>query len=117
MKMQTLRAILISGFLFCAVPSASADSKVTYPDGSIHQSLNLGGGVLVNLFFDIPGDFDLFTHHVNSSGNLVSGVSIAGLAPGFAYWLDFLGTSNSQLVSDVYAYEASGSFYVGQLLL
>lgn len=65
---------------------------------------------------DVPGDFDLFTHHVNTFGNLVF-LSLQGFPSGFAYWADFRGTVGSRLLFDVFVNQGSGFFFVSQLLL
>lgn len=116
MKRQALGATIIFALLLLAVPAAWADSSVTYPDGSLSIVQDLGGGIHAHIFVDVPGDFDLFTHHVNTFGNFVF-LNLRGFQGGVAYWADFRGTVGGQLLFDVFVTQGSGFFFVGQLLL
>ena len=119
MRKSLLLVALVAIFLLVsAVPDARADSSVGFPDGSFSIAIALGGGVVVFLFFDFAGsgDLDIFTHHVNSFGNLVF-VSLAGLPSGLAYWLDFRGPVGSRLLYDVFTTTGGPFFFVGQILL
>ena len=117
MKRQALGATIIIALLLLAVPAAWADSFINYPDGSFSQVQDLGGGIHANIFVDVPGDFDIFTHHVDFFGNLVF-LSLQGFPSGFAFWGDFRGTTFSgRLLFDIYVTRGVGFFFVGQLLL
>lgn len=116
MKRQALGATIIFALLLLAVPAAWTDSGVTYPDGSLSFVFDLGGGIHANAFWDIPGDSDLFTHHVNTFGNLVF-LPLRGFTSGVAYWADFRGFVGSRFLFDVYVTQGSSFFFVGQLLL
>ena len=116
MKRQALGATIIFALLLLAVPAAWANSSVTYPDGSLVIVQDLGGGIHANISWDIPGDNDIFTHHVDTFGDLVF-LSLEGFPSGVAYWVDFRGTVGSQLLFDVYATQGGSFFFVGQLLL
>lgn len=115
-KGQALAASAVFVLLLLAVPAAWADSSVTYPDRSISIVWNLGGGVHVNIFWDIPGDNDIFVHNVNFFGNFVS-LSVAGFPSGLAYWCDFRGLVGPQMLFDVWVNQGFGFFFVGQLTL
>ena len=117
MKRQALGATIIFALLLLAVPAAWADSSVTYPDNSFSLVQNPGGGgIIAFIFVDVPGDFDIFVHSVNRFGNLVF-VSLEGFPAGLAYWADFKGTVSGRLLFDVFVFQGSSFFFVGQLLL
>ena len=116
MKRQALGATIIFALLFLEVPAAWADSFVNYPDGSFSQVLDLGGGIHAYIFVDFPGDTDIFVHSVNTFGNFAS-VTLRGFPAGFAYWADFKGTVSGRLLFDVFVFQGSSFFFVGQLLL
>jgi hypothetical protein len=116
MKKQALGATIIFALLLLAVPAAWADSSVNFPDGSFSLVVNLGGGVHGNIFWDLPGDKDLFTHHVDFLGNLAF-LSLVGFTSGVAYWADFRGTVGGQFLFDVFVTQGGSFFFVGQLLL
>jgi hypothetical protein len=119
MKRQALGATIVFALLLWAVPVAWADSFINYPDGTLSIVQNLGGGIHAHISVDFPGDVDLFTHHVNTFGNLVF-LSLEGFTSGLAYWGDFRGTTFSgRLLFDIYVFQGDvgGFFFVGQIQL
>jgi len=117
-----MKATLIAGVfivVFLSAPShgsAQFSSTVVYPDGSQSLNQNLGFGINASIFFDLAGDFDIFTHHTNAIGGFTT-LSLQGFPAGIAYFLDFLGTVNTRLLFDVFVTTGGSFFFVGQLLL
>ena len=117
-----MKGILIVGVFLVtflsavSLASAQFSSQVTYPDGSISLNQNLGFGINAHIFFDVPGDFDIFTHHTGPAG-LFTPLALRGFPAGFAYWLNFLGTVGGRLLFDVFLTTGGGFFFVGQFLL
>ena len=96
--------LLVSLFIALCVligvgPAAATD--VTYPDGSFSQVFNLGNGAHAFVFFDNPGDHDIFVHPVDFSTNLFQ-VSLNNTFIGFALWLDFEGLNGGFMQFGVY---------------
>ena len=109
MKGKVVFVAAVLAFLFAIAGPAAADFTIVYPDGSEGIEIALGGGAHVALFLDIPGDFDLFTFHANSSGNPLT-ASLSGLTQGIAYWLDFRGiTGAGRSRFDVYVKQTLGT--------
>jgi hypothetical protein len=101
-----MRKFLIAGLIVAVsvvigVGSAAADSTLTYPDTSRSQAINLGGGQHAFVFFDIPGDNDIFVHPVDFSANLLF-VSLSQTFNGFGIWLDFEGFNSGFMQFGVY---------------
>ena len=69
---------------------AAADSTVNYPDGSSSLAVNLGSGLHAFVFFDNPGDGDVFIHPIDFVANLLP-VTLNNTFNAFAFWLDFEG--------------------------
>jgi hypothetical protein len=121
MKVTLIAGVFLAVFLavFLSSPShgsAQFSSVVTYPDGSESFNQNLGSGINATIFYDIPGDFDIFTHHTNSIGGFAT-LSLRGFPAGIGYWLNFLGTISAGLLYDVYVSTGGSFFFVGQLVL
>ena len=109
-KVALLAAVVVLT-LTIASP-ASADFSITYPDGSLGFEINLGFGLHAAVFWDVPGDFDIFVISANGASNPLLVSFFAG-ASGFAYWLDFLGSDGfGRYVFDVYTNRGSGFFFV-----
>ena len=107
-------AALIALLLGATVP-ASADFTIVFPDGSRGIELNAGFGLHAAVFWDIPGDFDIFTFHANAVSSPLT-ASVGGLPFGIAYWLNFLGTDQfGRFVFDVFVKTSLGGgfFFVG----
>src|SRR5712692_1173673 len=102
-----MKATLIAGVfivVFLSAPShgsAQFSSSLFYPDGSQSLNQNLGSGINASIFFDRAGDFDIFTHHTNAIGDFTT-LSLEGFPAGIAYFLNFLGTVDTQLLFDVF---------------
>ncbi len=117
-----MKATLIAGVfivVFLSAPShgsAQFSSSLFYPDGSQSLNQNLGSGINASIFFDRAGDFDIFTHHTNAIGDFTT-LSLEGFPAGIAYFLNFLGTVDTQLLFDVFVTTGGSFFFVGQLLL
>jgi hypothetical protein len=99
-----------------AAPAAKADISVTYPDGNASFAWYIGSG-LAFIHWDFYGTGDIYTLHSTSFADPLnaelSGVGTAGLA----YWLDYLATSGSSLVFDVYVNIGGDWFYVAPFYL
>ena len=89
-----------------AVSPSWADSSLVYPDNSRSQAISLGGGAHGFVFFDIPGDNDIFVHPVDFNANLLL-VTVSNTFTGFALWLDFEGFSGNFLQYGVYTCNGS----------
>ena len=100
MRTSFLMGLIVTLCVLTGVGLAAADSSVTYPDTSSSLALNLGGGVIVFVAFDNPGDHDIVIHAVNSFANLTQ--VFLNTLPGFAFWLDFEGTNGPFLQYGVY---------------
>ena len=108
MKGKVVFVAAMIAFLFAIASPASADFTVVFPDGTEGIELNLGFGLHAVVFWDIPGDFDIFTLHANAVGNPLS-ASLGGLPSGIAYWLNFLGTDQfGRSVFDVFVKTSLG---------
>ena len=95
--------LLVTLCVVAGVGTAAADSTINYLDNSRSQAINLGiFGTNAFVFFDLPGDNDVFVHAVNGSGNLVF-IQINNTPfQGWALWLDFEGTQGGFLRYGVY---------------
>lgn len=106
---------VVVALLFGMATPASADFTVTYPDGSLGIAISLGFGLHGAVFWDIPGDFDIFTFHANAAGNPLF-ATLGGLPAGVAYWLNFLGTDAlGRAVFDVFVTQGGGFFLVTRI--
>ena len=115
MKANVVCAALMTALLLGIAPPASADFSVVFPDQSQGIELNLGFGLHAAVFWDIPGDFDIFTFHANAVGGSLL-ASFEGFPFGIAYWLNFLGTDRfGRFVFEVFVKTSLGSgfFSVG----
>jgi hypothetical protein len=101
MRRRFLVSLIVALGVLFAVGSASADSSLTYPDNSRSQAINLGGGQHAFVFFDIPGDNDIFVHPVDFNANFLF-VSLNQSFNGFGIWLDFEGFNQGFLQYGVY---------------
>ena len=118
MTAKVVCAAVMIVLLFGIAPPASADFTVVFPDGSQGIELNLGFGLHAAVFWDIPGDFDIFTFHANAVGGPLLATLIGGFPSGIAYWLNFVGTDQfGRLVYDVFVKNSLGGgfFFVGQI--
>jgi hypothetical protein len=100
MRTSLVVGLLVALCVVIGVGTAAADSRVNYVDGSVSQVFNLGGGQHAFVFFDNPGDGDIFIHPVNFSADLLS-VSLNNFNA-FAIWLDFEGPAGQFLQYGVY---------------
>lgn len=102
--MRTLRvaSLIVAMAVMIGAGPAAADSTVNYPDNSRSQALDLGSGQHGFVFFDIPGDNDIFVHPVTFGANLLF-VALSQTFTGFAFWLDFEGFNSGYLQYGVYA--------------
>src|SRR5262249_46036723 len=87
--------------LLFVIGSASADSTLIYPDQSRSLAIDLGSGQHAFVFFDVPGDDDIFVHAVDFFANFKF-VSLGPGLGGFGIWLDFEGVSGTRLQYGVY---------------
>src|SRR5688572_3767200 len=101
MRTFLLASLIVMMAVVIGVGPAAADSTLNYPDTSRSQAINLGGGQHAFVFFDIPGDNDIFVHPVDFSANLLF-VSLSQTFFGFAIWLDFEGFNGGALQYGVY---------------
>jgi hypothetical protein len=114
MKWTVVLTAVVVALLSGMVPPASADFSWTYPDESLGIELgtSVGFGTHAAVFWDMPGDFDIFTFHADGFNNELK-VSVEGLPSGFAYWLDFQGTDAfDRLVYDVFITTGGSFFFV-----
>ena len=109
MRTSLLIGLLVTLCALVGVGTAAADSFVTYPDSSKSDAYNLGGGLHAFVFYDDAGDFDIFVHAVNFSANLLL-VNLLGFN-GYAFWLDFEGTSGPYDVYGVYSCTSTGGVF------
>jgi hypothetical protein len=100
MRTFLLASLIVMMSVVIGVGPAAADSFVTYPDNSKSQAINLGGGQHAFVFFDIPGDNDIFVHPVDFAANLLL-VSLQGFG-GYAIWLNFEGFNAGYMQFGVY---------------
>jgi hypothetical protein len=113
--MKPARIILLLAALFLA-SSARADLGVQYPEGSSSYVWNISGGYAF-IFWDWPGTGDIFTAHATRYADPLE-ASLAGLHPGLAYWLDYIGTTaNGDLLFAAYANVHGTWYYVEDFLL
>ena len=104
-------AAMVLGF---AVGESSANSFANYPDGSFSRAILLPGGIAF-LFWDLPGDFDMFIHSGDFSANLQN-VILAGTFVGSLFWLNFEGFSGPFMQFGVYVCQGSPScFFSGRV--
>ena len=109
MKGKVVFVAAMIAFLFGIASPASADFTVVFPDNSLGIEINLGFGRHAAVFWDIPGDFDIFTFQANEVSNPLSAVLLGGTS-GIAFWLDFAGTDQfGRFVFDVYVKTSLGS--------
>lgn len=94
MRTSFLIGLLVACCTLIAVGPAAADSTVNYPDGSSSLALNLGSGLHAFVFFDTPGDGDIFIHPIDFAANLLQ-VTLNSTFPAFAIWLDFEGDNGN----------------------
>jgi hypothetical protein len=95
-----LATLIVTLSIVIGIGSAAADSTVVYPDDSRSQAIDLGGGQHAFVFFDIPGDNDIFIHPVTFGANLLL-VNLQGFL-GYAIWLDFEGFNGGFMQFGVY---------------
>jgi hypothetical protein len=100
MRTFLLASLIVTLSVVIGIGSAAADSTVNYPDTSRSQAIDLGGGQHAFVFFDIPGDNDIFIHPVTFAANLLL-VNLQGFV-GFAIWLDFEGFNGQFMQFGVY---------------
>ena len=105
MRTFLIVSLILVASLVIGVGSAAADSTINYPDTSRSQAINLGGGQHAFVFFDIPGDNDIFVHPVDFSAFLLA-VSLQGFV-GFGIWLDYEGINSGYLQYGVYTCNAT----------
>jgi len=98
---RLLVGLVVAVCVVAGAGSASADSLVIYPDSSVSEVFNLGGGVLALAFIDNPGDDDIFIHVFNGFGNLSQ--AFLGSLGAFAFWLDFEGFNQQFAQYGIYA--------------
>ena len=98
--MKTLASAFLAITLSLASITTQSDSSVGYLDGSLHLAQYSGNGV-ATIFWDLPGDLDIFTHHINGVGNAVL-MTMEGQTVAYCYMLDYKGTSGNHLVFDLY---------------
>jgi hypothetical protein len=101
MRTFLLASLIVTVSVLIGVGPAAADSNLTYPDTSRSQAIDLGGGQHAFVFFDIPGDNDIFVHPVTFAANLLF-VSLNQTFNGFALWLDFEGFNGGFMQFGVY---------------
>ena len=106
MRTSLLVTLLVTLCVLMSLGPAAA-STVTYPDGSTSQAINLGNGAHAFVFFDNPGDGDIFVHPVDFFADLQS-VSLNGLN-GFAFWLDFEGFNGGFMQYGIYSCNTSNN--------
>jgi hypothetical protein len=108
MKGKVVFVAALIAFMFLITRPASADFTVVYPDDTLGIEMNLGLGIHAAVFWDVPGDFDIFTFHANQVGNPLF-ASLGGLPSGIAYWLNFVGTDQfGRFVFDVFVKTSLG---------
>ena len=100
-KNLLLVGLLVTLCVLIGVGTVAA-SNVTYPDGSTSQAINLGNGQHAFVFFDNPGDLDIFVHPVDFFADLLL-VTLNGTISGYALWLDFEGQNGGFLQYGIYA--------------
>jgi hypothetical protein len=101
MRTFLLTGLVVAVAVVIGVGSAAADSTVNYPDTSRSQAIDLGGGQHAFVFFDVPGDNDIFVHPVTFGANPLF-VSLNQTFNGFALWLDFEGFNGGFMQFGVY---------------
>ena len=101
MRTKLLVSLIVAVSVVIGVGSAAADSNLTYPDSSRSLAIDLGGGQHAFVFFDIPGDNDIFVHPVNFAATLLQ-VTVNQTFTGFALWLDFEGFNGQFMQFGVY---------------
>jgi hypothetical protein len=89
MRTRLLIGLIVTLCFLGGVGSASADSFLTFPDGTQTEAIDIGSGIAF-VSIDNPGDGDIFIHPVNFSANLLF-VTLNNTFSGFAIWLDFEG--------------------------
>ena len=116
MKGKVVFVAAMIALLFGIASPASADFTVTYPDGSLGIEINLGFGLHAAVFWDIPGDFDIFTFHADAVGDPLFVSFFGGFPSGLAYWLNFLGRDIfGRAVFDVFATRGGSFFFVTRI--
>jgi hypothetical protein len=113
--MKALLTALFAITLSLASASVQSNSAVRYLDESGHFAWFMGNGV-ATVFWDLPGDLDLFTHHIDALGNPVL-MTMEGQTIAYCYFLDFIGTSGNYLVFDMYGDQGVGWVYFGTFFL
>jgi len=101
MRTSFVIGLIVACGVLVSVGLAAADSSLDYPDGSKSQAINLGNGQHAFVFFDIPGDNDIFVHPVDFNANLLF-VNVNNTFSGFALWLDFEGFNQGFMQFGVY---------------
>ena len=107
MRFVKLATALLAAVLVAA-PAAKADISVTYPDGNGGFAWDIGSG-LAFIHWDLAGTGDIYTLHSTSFADPLN-ASLEGVEAGLAYWLQYLGTSGSSLVFEVYV-NIDGQWY------
>lgn len=98
MRTRLLISLIVALCFLGGVGTAAADSFMNFPDGSHSDAINLGTfGTNAFVFYDFPGDDDIFVHAVNGAGNLVFIQITNSPFQGWGLWLDFDGFSGSFL--------------------
>lgn len=105
MRMRLAAILIVMLGVLIGVGTANADSSFTYPDGSRSQAFNLGNGIAF-VFFDLPGDGDIFIHPVDFFANTLR-VAVNSTFTGFALWLDFEGFNQGYQQYGVYSCDFS----------
>jgi hypothetical protein len=100
MRTSLLVSLVVTLGILIGVGSAVA-SNVTYPDGSFSQAINLGNGTHAFVFFDNPGNHDIFVHPVDFFADLLL-VTVNSTFVGYALWLDFEGFNQGFMQFGVY---------------
>ena len=101
MRTFLIVSLILVASLVIGIAPAAADSTLNYPDTSRSQAINLGGGQHAFVFFDIPGDNDIFVHPINAFANPLLLV-VNDTFTGYALWLDFEGFNGNRLQYGVY---------------
>ena len=101
MRTSWVIGLVVTLCVLAGVGSAGADSTVNYPDGSLSDAFNLGGGTYAFVFYNDLNPPDIFVHAVNSFANLLQ-VSLLGIN-GYAFFLRFEGCNQWFQQYGVYA--------------
>lgn len=117
MKRFFVAVMLVLG-LSLSTHTVRANWSLTYPDDSWMASWLLSPSGHAALFWDIPGDLDLFTQHSSIYSNAVS-ANLMSPTPTYAlaYWFNYLYSSGGYLYFDFYARDSYGWYYAGTMVL